>query len=496
MTRNSVSAGQPRPVVATFRRPTWTRPAMTTPTSFAEPVPDGADPPPTVPYTDALRVWALIGLYSFGGPAGQIAVMHRMLVEDKKWIGERRFLHALNYCMMLPGPEATQLATYVGWLLHGRLGGLTAGILFILPGFISLLALSLVFVTWGDVALVRAGLSGLAAAVVAIVIEALIRIGRKTLRRRSSLAIAASAFVGIFIFGVPFPAIVAAAIVVGLLVAWVKPTKVGDVQDIEGEAAPLGADARAIAAMPARMLALRSVRTLVVWLTIWWAPVALLAAFLGSDTVFVREGIFFSKTAVVTFGGAYAVLAYVAQQAVEVYQWVSPQEMIQGLALAETTPGPLIMVLQFVGFLGGYRDPGVFSPISGGILAAIITTWVTFVPCFLWIFLGAPYFERMSGNRHIVGAFSAVTAAVVGVILNLALWFAVHAIFDRVETARWGLMRMPVPDASSVDVPTALIASAAIVMVFALRWRMLTVLGACLMLALGLEVAGIVTRAA
>ncbi len=437
-----------------------------------------------VRWGDAIRVWIIIGLLSFGGPAGQIALMHRILVEQRRWITERQFLHALNYCMLLPGPEAMQLATYVGWLLHGLRGGLAAGVLFVLPGFISILALSVVYVLWGESRFILAGLAGLSAAVVAIVIEALIRIGRRTLRSRTTRVLAGAAFAAIFFFGVPFPIIIASAAVVGLVVGRMVPGEFPSLlRKMENEG---GAPARGQGG--GKALARRTIGVIVVWLVVWWGPIAALALIFGPTSMYVQQGVFFSKTAVVTFGGAYAVLAYVAQQAVEVYAWLSPEEMILGLALAETTPGPLIMVLQFVGFLGAYHAPAPLSPMGGAILASVVATWATFAPCFLWIFAGAPFIERLEGHRHLAHALTAVTASIVGVILNLALWFAIHAIFANVSRVRAGPASFVWPEVGSVHVWLAAIALAACVMMFVLHWRMMVVLGVCLTAAIGVEV--------
>ena len=446
------------------------------------------DPPPAsdVTWREAVRVWTMIGLLSFGGPAGQIALMHRVLVEQRKWITERQFLHALNYCMMLPGPEAMQLATYVGWLIHGIRGGLTAGVLFVLPGFVSILVLSVVYVMWGESRLVLAGLAGMSAAVVAIVIEALIRIGRKTLRSRTTLGLAAAAFVAIYFFGVPFPLIVLCAAVIGLVVGSILPGEFPSILTRDSS------DATTPSINPRygnKAMAWRAVITIAIWLMIWWGPIAALAVIFGPASAYVQQGVFFSKTAVVTFGGAYAVLSYVAQQAVEMYSWLSPEEMILGLALAETTPGPLIMVLQFVGFLGAYHEPAPLSPMGGAILASVVATWATFAPCFLWIFAGAPFIERLEGNRRLAHALTAVTASIVGVILNLAIWFALHAIFAQVSPLTAGPARVLWPEFESVHVWLTVIAVAACVMTLLLHWRMTVVLGVCLTAAIGVELA-------
>jgi chromate transporter len=381
-----------------------------------------------ISFRDATKTFARIGLESFGGPAGQIAVMHRVLVEEKKWIGEERFLHALNYCMLLPGPEATQLVTYVGWLLHGTPGGIVAGALFVLPGFVSILALSFVYAAWNAVPAVDAAFFGLKAAVLAVVVEAVIRIGRRALKTRAHAFIAAAAFVAIFFFAVPFPLLVAAAALVGLVAGRISPQTFAATRR-DGEGAALSDD------VPehARPTIARTVRVAVAWLAAWWLPVGALVLAFGAKSVFVDEALFFSKTSCVTFGGAYAVLPYVAQRAVDTYHWLSPGDMLAGLGMAETTPGPLIQVLQFVGFLGAHRNADGMNPWTAAVLGSIVTTWVTYVPCFLWIFVGAPYIEVLRGSRALTSALSAITAAVVGVILNLAVWFAMHVMFGAVH---------------------------------------------------------------
>src|SRR6266567_2607966 len=362
----------------------------------------------------ALRVWLRIALLSFGGPTGQIAVMHRILVEEKRWISETRFLHALNYCMLLPGPEAQQLATYVGWLMHRTLGGIIAGGLFVVPGIISIMALSYVYAAYGNVPLVAALFFGLKAAVLAIVLEAMFRIGRRSLKSRLMIALAVSAFIGIFFFGVPFPIIVFGAALIGFAAASI-------LKDLPaaGHGGAGHEDAHADTLLGdelpehARPTVARALRVSSVWLLLWLVPVLALVATLGSANVFSQIALFFSKMAMVTFGGAYAVLAYVAQQAVEQYHWLKPGEMLDGLGMAETTPGPLIMVLQFVGFMGAFRNPGALPPMLAGTFGGLLATWVTFTPCFLWIFLGAPFIEVLRGNKALNGALSAITAAVV-----------------------------------------------------------------------------------
>lgn len=408
-----------------------------------------------VSFAQAFALWARIGLMSFGGPAGQIALMHRLLVEEKKWVDEARFLHALNYCMLLPGPEAQQLATYMGWHLHRTWGGIVAGTLFVLPGALVILALSIVYAGFHDVTLVTALFYGIKAAVLVIVIDALRRIARRALRTGPLHAIAA-AFVAIFFLDLPFPLIILGAAALGLL--FVRR--------------PVQAPGVAAVADPAPPGLWRSLRVAIAFAALWLLPIAVMYLALGPDHVFTELGLFFSHMAMVTFGGAYAVLAYVGQEAVGHYGWLFPGEMLDGLGLAETTPGPLILVLQFVGFLAAFRDPGTLDPHVAGTLGAVITLWATFMPCFMWIFLGAPYMDRLRGNRRLDGALTAVTAAVVGVILNLALWFALHVLFGSTAEERWFGLRLLVPDLSSLDPGVAVLSLAAAVMVFRLRLGM------------------------
>ena len=430
---------------------------------------------------EATKVWAMIGLQSFGGPAGQIAVMHRTLVQQRRWISETRFLHALNYCMLLPGPEAMQLATYIGWLMHRTAGGLIAGALFVLPGFISILALSVLYAGFNDVTIVEGLFFGLKPAVLAIVVQAVIRIGRRALRTTPMYAIAATAFIAIFVFNVPFPIIV---IIAGLIGAagWggSRVPATGSEQALRpGEIGGALLDDADAGARPAPS---QTILTLVVWLLIWFIPVLTLLSLLGFEHVLVREALFFSGASVVTFGGAYAVLAFVAQQAVEVYGWLQPGEMLDGLGMAETTPGPLIQVVQFVGFMGAFRDPGSMNPFAMGLIASVLVTWVTFVPCFLWIFLGAPYIEFLRSNTRLTGALSGITAAVVGVVLNLALWFSIHTLFREVgEFRRWGA-DLPAPVPGSLDPASLAIAIVAAALLLVLRRGMLTTLLACAIL--------------
>jgi chromate transporter len=406
--------------------------------------------PPEFPsFRDAARVWARIGLLSFGGPAAQIALMHREVVEERRWISDARFLHALNFCMLLPGPEAQQLATYLGWLMHGVKGGLAAGLLFILPGVAVMLALSMLYATLGSVPLVAALFFGLKCAVLVLVLEALLRVARKALHGALPWAVAAAAFLALFAFDVPFPVVILAAAAIGYALPQMFAAG-GHGKAADGPPALLDA---AIAADPDRIprMARRARTAGLVAVALWLWPVALLmGTALWGDIAW-----FFSKMAVVTFGGAYAVLAYVAQEAVEHYQWLTAADMLAGLGLAETTPGPLILVLQFVAFLAAYREGGALAGIAGSLLAV----WVTFAPCFAWIFLGAPFVERLHAQPRLKGALAGVTAAVVGVIANLALWFALRVLFTRVEAVAVGPMRLDLPDPLSM-IPDAVALSA------------------------------------
>jgi chromate transporter len=455
-----------------------------------------AQPSHGVAFRDALRVWARVAILSFGGPAGQIAVMHRILVEEKKWIGETRFLHALNYCMLLPGPEAQQLATYIGWLMHRTRGGIAAGTLFVVPGIVSIMALSYVYAGWGSVPIVTALFFGLKAAVLAIVLEAVFRIGKRALKNRIMVGLAALAFVGIFFLDVPFPIIVFGAGLVGFIGgrAGLKTFQAGG-----GGHGPSGgdllseADSRLGEQLPdhARPTVRRAMRASAVWLALWLVPVAALLLALGVDDTFSQVAIFFSKMAMVTFGGAYAVLAYVAQQAVEHYGWLRPGEMLDGLGMAETTPGPLIMVLQFVGFMAAYRDPGALPPMLAGTLGGLLATWVTFTPCFLWIFLGAPFIEMLRGNKAVSGALAAITAAVVGVVMNLAIWFAIHTIFHAVQPVRAFGLRFDAPVLSSVNGWALALSAAAIVAIFRFKAGMIRTLAACSAVGIALHLMGV-----
>ncbi len=438
-----------------------------------------ADTLPQVAFRDALRVWMRIGLLGFGGPAGQIALMHRILVEEKRWVSAARLLHALNYCMLLPGPEAQQLATYLGWLLHRTWGGIVAGILFILPGFALMLAISVIYVLYGEVDAVRGVLFGLQAATLAIVVDAVLRVGRRALRHPALWALAATAFIAIFAFAMPFPLIVLGAAIIGVLGSRMAPTVFANTPSSAEAEGPLPAHAQ-----PRRG---HLPRVLLVCGVLWGAPIAVLLATVGWGDVFTQQAVFFSKMAIVTIGGAYAVLAYMTQQAVNRYGWLLPGEMVQGLALAETTPGPLILVLTYVGFLGAWRDPGALPPVVAGLIGGTLSTWVTFVPCFLWIFLGAPYIERLRQHRGLAAALTGVTAAVVGVILNLSVWFAIHVLFRDVSEWRSGPLTLPAPSLGSLD-PAALgIATIAMLALLGLRTPLLPTLLACAGLGLGVE---------
>lgn len=442
-------------------------------------IPSNETPAAHPTFNEALKVWLKIGCINFGGPAAQIAMMHRMMVDEKKWVDEARFLHALNFCMLLPGPEAQKLATYLGWLLHGVRGGLAAGILFVLPGAFVMLGLSLLYALGRGVSVVDGILFGIKAAVLVIVVEALIRIGKRALKTSLLLALAAVAFVGIFFMALPFPLIVAAAALVGYLVSRQSPAQLGIAAKTE-PVPPPDKDRW-------RQFALAGL----IGLPAWWAPIALAALVFGPQHVLVSIGMFFSKLAVVSFGGAYALLAYMAQQAVETYGWMTAPEMVDGLGLAETTPGPLILVTQFVGFLAAFREAAPFSPITAGVLGAAMTTWVTFVPSMLWIFAGAPFVERLRANRQLSGALAAITAAVVGVILNLSVWFALHVLFGRVTEMHAGLLRWYAFDPLALDIRAAVLAVIAAVLAFGLHRGLIEVvlamatLGAIAQYALG-----------
>nr|WP_276081654.1 chromate efflux transporter [Methylobacterium sp. GC_Met_2] len=434
---------------------------------------------------ETVPVWARVAALSFGGPAGQIAVMHRILVEERRWVSERRFLHGLGFCTLLPGPEAQQLATYIGWLMHGPAGGLVAGGLFVLPGLLALMGLSWLYVLYGHVDVVAGLFFGLKAAVLAIVLHALWRLGGRALRNRTDRLVALAAFAALFVLAVPFPLVVIAAGLLGL--ARRGPDATAEEAGADEAGFLIGA-----AMLPReRDGAAVSLRMGALWLALWLVPVAALWLVPGVPPVFGQVALFFSKMALVTFGGAYAALAYVAQQAVEHYGWLRPGEMLDGLGLAETTPGPLIMVLQFVGFLAGFRAPGALPPLLAGTLAGLLTTWVTFVPCFLWIFAGAPLIGRLRESRRLAGALSAITAAVAGVILNLAVWFGLRTLFRQVETVPLGPLRLDVPVPASLDPAALLLTLAAILAVFRLHAGTLPTLALCAGAGVGLRLVGL-----
>ena len=450
--------------------------------------PDGPGPAETVgaprsgdavPLREATRAWFAISLQTFGGPAGQIAVMQRTLVDERRWIGQRRFLHALNYCMLLPGPEAQQLAVYTGWLLNGVRGGLVAGGLFVLPGMVALLVLSALYVAFGETPLLSGLFLGLAPAVIAIVLQALVRVSRRALTSRRLVVLALAAFVALTGFAVPFPVVVLGAGVAGWLLLR------GGAADKAGSAAapgepdgppPLISDDQLHTDRPSRR---RNLLLLGVAAVAWLVPVGAVGLAFGWRSIFVDQSLFFSGAALVTFGGAYAVLAYVAQQAVSVYGWLLPGEMVRGLALAETTPGPLIMVVQFVAFVGAYRAPGPLDPWLAAVLAALLTTWVTFLPSFVFVLLGAPYVERLRGNRTLGAALTGITAAVVGVIANLAVFFTLHTLFAATTVLHRGPVRLEVPRLDTLQLPALGLTALALLLVFGLRWSVLRTLGVC-----------------
>jgi chromate transporter len=442
-----------------------------------------------IPLREAFWTWSRVALLSFGGPAGQIAVMHRIIVEEKKWVGEERFLHALNYCMLLPGPEAQQLATYIGWLMHRTIGGLMAGLLFILPGVVTILGLSIAYAYYQQTDFLQAVFFGLKAAVLAIVIEAVQRIGKRVLKNRTMVAIAVASFIAIFFFNVPFPALIIAAAIIGIVGGRLSPSRFlvirGHTAQNDRESVPLTAQ-RSLESQP---LLIRSILVSVIFLTLWFGPLAAIWLTLGPSSVYFQVGVFFSQAAVVTFGGAYAVLAYIAQQAVERYAWLQPGEMLDGLGMAETTPGPLIMVVQFVGFMGAYRNPQPFDPLVGGIVGSLVTTWVTFVPCFFWIFLGAPFVERLRSNRALNSALSAITAAVVGAVLNLAVWFALHTLFDSVATTTILGITLEIPEFSKINLGACLVTIVAMLLTFYFKTGMAATLAVSTALGIALYTA-------
>jgi chromate transporter len=450
-----------------------------------------------VSFREAFYVWARVAALSFGGPAGQIAVMHRILVDEKRWIGETRFLYALNYCMLLPGPEAHQLAIYIGWLLHRTRGGIMAGTLFVLPGLVCLWVLSWIYAAYGEVGIVQALFLGLKAAVLAVVLDAVVRVGKRALKSRAMVVVAAAAFIGIFFFGVPFPIIIATAALIGFIgqaagLEWFRSSgghgpKSGKV---EGPAAIDKAFAQEIPSHVRPSLP-RLIKVAMIGAVVWLGPLGILLVTLGPDNVFTTIDAFNSKMAVVTFGGAYAVLAYMAQQAVETYHWLKPDEMLVGLGFAETTPGPLISVVQFVGFMAAFRDPGTLDPILAGSLGGLLAKWATFVPSFLWIFMGAPYIEALRENKALSAALSAITAAVVGVILNLAIWLTLHTLFGQIDTRHVFGMVVQIPILATVNATALLLAAAALLAIFKLKLGIIPTLLGCSIAGILIHLAGL-----
>lgn len=417
-------------------------------------VPPGGNPS----LVDATRVWLKIGFLSFGGPAAQIALMHKEVVEDRAWLTEQQFLNALSFCMLLPGPEAMQLATYAGWRIHGTIGGLVAGLLFVIPGAVVIMALATLYSVYGDVPLVEALFYGIKAAVLVIVVEALLRVAKKALTQRLHWIIAGCAFTGIFFLSIPYPIIVLIAALFGGF----------SVRTQEPECTVVKLD---------HVSTLKTVRTIAIWLSIWLLPLLLLAR-IGAPDILVEVGAFFSTLAVVTFGGAYAVLAYMAQDVVVQFGWLTAGEMVDALGLAETTPGPLILVTQFVGFLSGFKEGGLLM----GLAAGLVALWVTFTPCFLWIFAGAPYIDWISSQPRLKGALQAITAAVVGVILNLSLWFALHVLFSEVTSVNWGPLTIWRPELSSIEWLAGAIFALSCFLAFRLHWGIISILAAASML--------------
>jgi chromate transporter len=434
-------------------------------------------------FKEAFQVWIKVALYSFGGPAGQIAVMHKYIVEEKKWLGENRFLHALNYCMLLPGPEAQQLATYIGWLMHRTRGGIMAGGLFVLPGFLSILLLSILYALWKDLTFVQGVFFGIKPAVLAVVVGAVIKIGKRALKNEVMIGMAVIAFIAIFFFKIAFPVIVLCAGLLGYFGGKIWEEKF---YVIKGHADKHDSEAGLIdAGIPSEKPVLgKTIRTALFWLILWLLPVVALVFFVGMENVFTKEALFFSQSALVTFGGAYSVLAYISQKAVETYGWLQPGEMLDGLGMAETTPGPLIQVVQFVGFMGAFRNSGLLDPIWAGVWASVLVTWVTYLPSFLFIFTGAPYIEYLRGNKSLSTALSGITAAVVGVILNLGIWFSLQTLFQQVGDVKMGLLHIPLPVWDTVNWGSVIISIGALFFSFRLQWDMLRTIGICILLGL------------
>jgi chromate transporter len=462
-------------------------------------MPDAIDTGHGIPFREAVRVWVRIAVLSFGGPAAQIAVMHRILVEEKRWIGETRFLHALNYCMLLPGPEAQQLTIYIGWLLHRVRGGVVAGILFVLPGYLGLMALSVLYAGYGEIGLVQGLFFGLRSAVLAIVLQAVIRLSRRALPNRAMAFVAALAFVALFLFGIPFPLVVVGAALIGWLgdragFSAFDPGRRADHTAGPGDGGEAALDRALASGLPAHLRPSlgRAIKTGAICGSLWLGPVLALLILLGPGNVFTAIALFFSETALVGFGGAYAILAYVSQQGVEHYGWLKSSEMVTGLGLAETTPGPLVIVLQFVGFMAAFRQPGSLPPMVAAFLGGTLATWTTFAPCFLWVLVGAPSIEALRGNRAINAALTAVTAAIVGVIANLALWFALHTLFGQVTERVAGVgVRVMSPDLATIDVPAVVLGCAAVIALFHFRAPLLPTLAAFSLIGMASTLAGL-----
>lgn len=419
---------------------------------------------------EAIKTWAKIGILSFGGPAAQIALMHKIIVEEKRWLTEQQYLNALSFCMLLPGPEAMQLATYAGWRLHGVIGGLIAGLLFVLPGAAVVLTLSIIYALFGNVPFVEALFFGVKAAVFIIIIEALLRIARKALNHHNHWLIAALSFVAIFFLSLPFPLIILAAAIFGYL---------NTDRSLRSEAASL----------PQKGF-FKTLRTLTIWLVIWLTPLLAVMAFYGKNHLLTELGWFFSKLAIVTFGGAYAVLAYMGQDVVELRGWLEAGQMLDGLGLAETTPGPLILVTQFVGFLAAFQHAGG-PPLLMGLAGTMIALWATFAPCFLFIFVGAPYIEWIIAQPRLKGALKAIIAAVVGVILNLAIWFALHVFFKSVTKTESGPFTLWQPDLSTIDLSAVALACLSAYLLLNRHWPIAATLSATASIALAIKLSGI-----
>lgn len=444
-----------------------------------------AEKNPHVTWSESFRVWVRVALLSFGGPAAQIAVMHRILVDEKKWLDERRFLNSLNFCMLLPGPEAQQLATYIGWLINGVRGGLMAGLLFILPGFVSILALSFAYVSLAGSTSFQSLFFGLKCAVLAVVAEAVVRVGKKVLHNSTLISISVVSFLFLWLKLLPFPAVIGVAALTGLIGHRISPTSFQTKQKskVTGSEGPTINLRKVVQPTTGR-----SLLVVAICLMLWFAPIFAMANRFGRDSVFVQSSVFFSKAAVVTFGGAYSVLSYVDEQAVNKYRWIEKGEMLDGLGMAETTPGPLIMVVQFVGFLAAYRHGEGLSPMLAGTIGAMLTTWVTFVPCFLWIFLGAPYMERLLEKRWLTASLTAITAAVVGVIATLGINLLVSTLFRESSTFSLGLGELIVPAWSSLQFDALSLAILAGVLLLVLHRSLALTLTVCV-------IAGFVIRA-